>query len=79
MKRVRRIAEPVFTWLALWLAIHSLHWLLVHYFGSVLPPAFSPATWAGDGIDAFVVAVGMAAHEWNHKFWEKRDPARPDE
>ncbi len=77
MEHAKRIAEPFLTWLVLWLALHGIHWLMVRYFGSLLPPAFSPATWTGDGIDAFVVTGTMAAHNYIHKATEKRQKPTP--
>ena len=79
MGHAKRIAEPFLTWLALWLALHAIHWLLVRYFGSLLPPAFSPATWAGDGDDALFIKVFMTLQDYIHKAtekWQKPTPAR---
>ena len=75
MKLVRRIAELLFAWLALWLVLHTTHWLLIRYFGSVLPPAYSPALWTVDGIDAFFLVVFMTLQDYVNKIIEKRQAA----
>ncbi len=63
----------------MWVCLHGLHWLTVHFFGTLLPPAFSPATWTGDGIDAFLAAAGLEFQGYIHKRMEKRLNRQPQE
>ncbi len=63
----------------MWLCLHGAHWMLVHYFASVLPAALAPATWTGDGIDAFIAAAGLSFQDYIHKRMEKRLSRQPQE
>ena len=77
---MKRIVEFCCTYLIVMLGYHGLHWLLVHYAGSVLPPAFSPALWTVDSIDAFFIVFFMSFRDYIHKVWEKPlepPPPRP--
>jgi hypothetical protein len=72
MTKAKSAAKLFRDWFVMWLVLHGLHWLLTRYFGAVLPPAYSPATWRGDGIDALCVTAFMRLQDWVHKIVEKR-------
>jgi len=76
---VKKALEWLLVWLGMWVCLHGAYWLAVHFFGALLPPAFSPATWAGDGIDAFFVAAGLGVRDYIHNRMEKRLNRQPQE
>ncbi len=76
---MKKALECLLVWLAIWVCLHEAHWMLVHYFVSVLPAALAPASWTGDGIDAFFIKVFMSLQDYMHKAtekWQKPTPAR---